>query len=236
MSPSLYKPDILYEDNHLIAVNKPFGMPSQGDQSGDQSVFDWVKEYIRVTYNKPGNVYTGLLHRLDRPTGGVLLLAKTSKAAARVSKAFQQRAVKKTYFAITEQIPEPRQAELKHFLKKLPAKNIMRAYQKEVHASKAAVLRYQVLATHQQRALLEVHPQTGRRHQIRVQLASIRCTIQGDVKYGKTSFNFDKSIALLARSLELQHPTKKEPLIITAPMPDNQIWQPFLKKSPIINS
>lgn len=222
--------DILYEDNHLIAVNKPFCMPSQGDQSGDESVFDWVKEYIRITYNKPGNVYVGLLHRLDRPTGGVLLLAKTSKAAARVSKAFQERKVQKTYYAITEKIPAQTSGELKHFLKKLPQKNIMRAYNKPVHGTKPANLSYRVLRTQGQRALLEVMPTTGRRHQIRVQLASMGCTIQGDVKYGKTSFNFDKSIALLAQSLELAHPTKKEPLRIEAPMPDNEIWSPFLPK------
>ncbi|MEM7370570.1 MAG: RluA family pseudouridine synthase [Bacteroidota bacterium] len=222
-------PDILYEDNHLIAVNKPFGMPSQGDISGDQSVFDWVKEYIRHTYNKPGNVYTGLLHRLDRPTGGVLLLAKTSKAASRVSKAFQQRMVKKTYLAITNQIPAQAEDVLTHFVKKLPNKNIMRAYHTQVSESKPATLTYKVLHTVGQAALIEVQPKTGRKHQIRVQLASINCPIRGDVKYGKTSANFDKSIALLARSLELQHPTKKEPLIITAPIPENKIWHPFNK-------
>ncbi|MCI4667849.1 MAG: RluA family pseudouridine synthase [Bacteroidia bacterium] len=218
---------ILYEDNHIIAVNKPFGMPSQGDESGDESVFDWVKEYIRVKYNKPGNVYLGLIHRLDRPTGGVLILAKTSKAAARLSKQFQARQTQKLYWAITENIPSTPHGELKHFLKKLQGKNIMRAYNKEVHASKAAHLEYRVLKTSGKRALLEVKLHTGRRHQIRVQLASIGCVIRGDVKYGKSSFNFDKSICLLARELSVEHPTKKEMLTFVAELPKNELWSEF---------
>lgn len=202
-------------------------MPSQGDDTGDESVFDWVKEYIRITYNKPGNVYLGLIHRLDRPAGGVLVLAKTSKAAARLSKQFQQRSTKKIYWAVTENTPEHPHGELKHFLKKLPQKNIMRAYNKEVHGSKAAHLEYRVLKTVGRRALLEIKLHTGRRHQIRVQLASMGCVIQGDVKYGKSSFNFDKSICLLARELTVEHPTKKEPLTFTAPLPKNELWLPF---------
>jgi 23S rRNA pseudouridine1911/1915/1917 synthase len=219
--------DILYEDNHLIAVNKPAGMLAQGDITGDQSVDAWVMEYIRHTYNKPGNVYVGLLHRLDRPTAGVLLLAKTSKAASRVSKSFQQRAVKKTYLAITEHTPHPRKGILTHYLKKLPDKNIMRAHLKEVPESKIAELSYEVLQTRGGRALVEVRPTTGRRHQIRVQLGSIDCPIVGDVKYGKTAFNADKSICLLAHRLELIHPVKKEPLCIEAPWPNKEAWLDF---------
>lgn len=218
---------ILYEDNHLIAVNKPFGMPTQGDESGDESVFDWVKEYIRVTYNKPGNVYLGLIHRLDRPAGGALVLAKTSKAAARLSKQFQERQTQKIYWAVTENIPPQPHGELKHYLKKLQGKNIMRAYNKEVHASKLAHLEYRVLKTAGKRSLLEVKLHTGRRHQIRVQLASMGAVIRGDVKYGKSTFNFDKSICLLARELTVDHPTKKEPLTFTAPIPNNELWQDF---------
>lgn len=220
--------DILYEDNHLIVVNKPFGMPSQGDATGDDHVFDWVKRYIKVTYNKPGNVYAALLHRLDRPTGGVLALAKTSKAATRVSKDFQQRKVKKVYFAITEKAPEQSEGTLVHYLKKLPDKNIMRAYRKEVHGSKIAKLTYKTIRQKNGKALIEIHPETGRRHQIRVQLASMGCTIQGDVKYGKTQFNPDKSICLLAKKLILNHPIKKEPLIIEAPWPKASYWQDLL--------
>lgn len=218
---------ILYEDNHLIAVNKPFGMPTQGDESGDESVFDWVKEYIRVKYNKPGNVYLGLIHRLDRPAGGVLVLAKTSKAASRLSKQFHDRKTQKLYWAITEQAPPHPHGELKHFLKKLPDKNIMRAYNKEVHASKAAHLEYRVLKIADKRALVEVKLHTGRRHQIRVQLASVGAVIRGDVKYGKSNFNFDKSICLLARELTIEHPTKKEALTFVAPLPENELWEAF---------
>ena len=202
-------------------------MPSQGDESGDESVFDWVKAYIKDTYQKPGNVYVGLLHRLDRPTGGVLALAKTSKAAERISKQFQQRKVEKVYVAITEQTPSPRSDELVHYLKKLAGKNIMRAYRKEIHASKVARLSYQVLQTKGERALVEIHPETGRRHQIRVQLASIGCVIKGDVKYGKSTFNPDKSICLLAKKLTLEHPTLKKMMTFEAPMPETGIWKEF---------
>ncbi len=202
-------------------------MPSQGDASGDESIFDWAKAYIKDTYNKPGNVYVGLLHRLDRPTGGVIALAKTSKAAERISKQFQQRKVQKTYLAITEQTPSPKSGDLVHYLKKIAGKNIMRAYRKEVHASKIAKLSYQVLNTNGERALVEILPETGRRHQIRVQLASIGCVIKGDVKYGKSTFNPDKSICLLAHKLTLTHPTLKKEMTFEAPMPDEGFWKEF---------
>ncbi|MEZ4687478.1 MAG: RNA pseudouridine synthase [Bacteroidia bacterium] len=190
-------PGILFEDNHLIVVNKPFGMPSQGDETGDQNVFDWVKDYIRDTYNKPGNVYAALLHRLDRPTGGILALAKTSKAAARISKDFQARKVHKTYYAITEQVPEVASGTLEHYMRRLEGKNIMRAYDKQVHSSKIARLHYRVLREKGGRALIEVKPETGRKHQIRVQLSTIRCTIVGDVKYGKTELILTNPFAFL---------------------------------------
>lgn len=218
---------ILYEDNHLIAVNKPFCMPSQGDATGDESVFDWVKEYIRVTYNKPGNVYTALLHRIDRPAGGVLLLAKTSKAAARMSKQFQEKKPRKTYYAITEQIPDQKAGDLKHFLKQIKGKNIMRAYNKPVQAGKESHLSYQLLRKNGGRALIEVQLKTGRKHQIRVQLASIGAVIVGDVKYGQSKFLPDRSIALLAKELSFVHPTSKEEITITAPLPDTEPWQAF---------
>lgn len=220
-------PDILYEDNHLIVVNKPFGMPSQGDASGDLNVFDWVKEYIKDTYNKPGNVYAALLHRLDRPTGGVLALAKTSKAAARVSKEFQARKVHKTYYAITERVPESPSGTLEHYMRRLNGKNIMRAYDKQVHSSKHARLHYRVLKEKGGRALIEVKPETGRKHQIRVQLSTMKCTIVGDVKYGKTDFNPDKSICLLAGKLSFQHPVKKSPMEFVAPWPETTPWNEF---------
>ncbi|MEM9983783.1 MAG: RluA family pseudouridine synthase [Bacteroidota bacterium] len=219
--------DILYEDNHLLVVNKPFGMPSQGDQTRDLNVYDWAKEYIRVAYQKPGQVYLGLVHRLDRPAGGVLVLAKTSKAASRLSKQFQAKEVKKIYYALVEQAPLPSHGELKHFLKKLPGKNIMRAYPKPVAEAKEASLGYRTLEKSGGQALLEVKLHTGRRHQIRVQLASLGATIKGDVKYGKTDFNPDKSICLLARRLTFTHPTQKKDLTVEIPIPDGPIWRPF---------
>lgn len=219
--------EILFEDNHLLVVNKPFGMPSQGDATGDESVVDWAKQDIKVRYQKPGNVYVALIHRLDRPAGGVLVLGKTSKAAARLSKQFQQKEVKKIYWAITEKAPEPPTGSLHHHLRKLPDKNIMRAYQKPVHHSQPADLDYRLLKTQGKRALVSVRLHTGRRHQIRVQLASIGCTIQGDVKYGKTNFTYNKSIALLARELTLTHPTQQTPMTFIAPLPKDEIWEAF---------
>lgn len=219
--------EILYEDNHLIAVNKPFGMPSQGDNTGDKSVDVWTKEYIKIKKQKPGNVYLGLLHRLDRPAGGVLLMAKTSKAAARLSRQFQERKVKKKYYAITEKAPEPSSGKLTHYLKQLADKNIMRAYKKPETQAKEAKLQYRLIGKVQNRALLEVELFTGRKHQIRVQLGAVGCVIVGDVKYGNTDFTQDKSIALLSYYLEIEHPTSKEPLIIQAEMPKHPVWNPF---------
>ncbi|RMG68907.1 MAG: RluA family pseudouridine synthase [Bacteroidetes bacterium] len=219
--------EILFEDNHLIAVNKPFGMPSQGDNTGDQPVVDWVEQYIRETYQKPGNVYTALLHRLDRPTGGVLLLAKTSKAAARVSSAFQQRKVQKTYLALALSTPRHPAGSLRHFLDRVDGRNIMRAHGQERPGRQEARLSYEVVATAGERALIQVRPETGRRHQIRVQLARIGCPLSGDLKYGAPSPHADRSIGLFAWKLELMHPVRKEPLLITAPYPEGAPWSDF---------
>lgn len=207
-------------------------MPSQGDDTGDLNVFDWAKEYIRITYNKPGNVYVALLHRLDRPTGGILMVGKTSKAAARLSEDFQQNEIQKTYYAITEKAPTPTEGELFHYLAKLPdkSKNIVRAYDKQVFGAKPAKLTYQLLQTHNGKSLVEVQPHTGRQHQIRVQLASIGCVICGDVKYGKTNFLADKSIALLAKKIEFMHPVKKEKMTLEIALPKKGIWELFEEK------
>lgn len=225
-----HTPIILFEDNHLLIVHKPFGMPSQGDETGDESVFDWAKNYIKDKYQKEGNVYVALLHRIDRPTGGILMLGKTSKAASRISEDFQKNLIQKTYYAVTENIPEPAEGELRHYLGKVPNKNIVRAYNKPVREAKAAHLTYKVLATNGKRALIEVRPHTGRQHQIRVQLAAIGCVICGDVKYGKTDFLPDKSIALLAQSITFMHPTKKEPMTISVLMPNSHVWGLFADK------
>ncbi|MDX2285302.1 MAG: RluA family pseudouridine synthase [Bacteroidia bacterium] len=217
-------PDLLYEDNHVLALNKPFGMPSQGDETGDLNAFDWIKEYIRVQYQKPGNVYLALLHRLDRPAGGILLMAKTSKAAARLSEDFQQRRIRKRYLAVTERIPEPPAGELVHYVKKIADKNQVQAYRNPVHAAQLAQLIYEVRQTSGSRALVEVELITGRRHQIRAQLGAIGCPICGDVKYGRTSFLPDQSIALLARELTFTHPTTKQPVTVRAPWPSGEVW------------
>lgn len=220
--------EVIFEDNHLIAVVKPFCMPAQGDSSQDESVVDWVGRYLKEKYDKPGNVYVGLLHRLDRPTGGLMVLAKTSKAAARMSKLFQNREIEKTYWAITERIPPSQSGVLTHHLRKLGGKNIMKAFSKPVAHSKEAILTYTTLKTEGNRALVEIKPQTGRRHQIRVQLSSMGCVIVGDVKYGKTQFNPDKSICLFATSLQFTHPVKKEEVILQASPTGHPIWQDFI--------
>lgn len=202
-------------------------MPSQGDETGDLNVFDWAKRYLKEKYAKPGNIYVGLLHRLDRPTGGILLLAKTSKAAGRLSQDFQENKVQKTYWAITEKIPDVAEGTLSHFLAKLPDKNIVKAYNKQVYGAKPALLTYKTLQTVGTQALIEVNPKTGRQHQIRVQLASMGCTICGDAKYGKSNFLPDKSIALLAQKIIFKHPTKDEELTLSLALPESAIWQKF---------
>lgn len=203
-------------------------MLAQGDASGDQSVVEWIKAFLKERDQKPGNVYLGLLHRLDRPTGGVLLLAKTSKAASRLSKQFQNREVAKTYWLLTQKrLPESR-GELIHYLKQLPGKkNIMKAFPRQVADSKKAHLSYQILSRKGGRALVSVDLHTGRKHQIRVQMAAVGAPIQGDVKYGAASFNPDKSICLWARSLEITHPTLQEKIIFEAPLPPGKLWSPF---------
>ncbi|MBX7241841.1 MAG: RluA family pseudouridine synthase [Bacteroidia bacterium] len=220
-------PEILFEDNHLIAINKPFGMPSQGDDSGDLCAFDWVKSYLKEKYQKPGNVYTGLLHRIDRPTGGILLLAKTSKAAARLSDDFQKNNIRKTYYCITENPPPEEKGHLFHYLAKLPDKNIVKAYSKPVYGAKPAELNYEILTKAGSHTLVKVHPITGRQHQIRVQMASVGSVICGDVKYGKTRFLEDQCIALFAKELEFTHPVTKSRMVLSAPLPSVHIWVPF---------
>lgn len=226
MNPSLL--EVIYEDNHIIVAVKPFCIPSQGDETGDPNMLDIVRDYIRQKYDKPGEVYTGLVHRIDRPVGGIMVFARTSKAAARLSESFANRKVEKTYWAITEQVPKETEGRLTHFLLKLKDKNIMRAHAKEVAHSQKAVLDYLVLAQKDGKALIEVKPQTGRRHQIRVQLASMGAVIRGDVKYGKTSFNKDHSICLFAKALEFPHPVKEKGIMrFEAPYPANPAWADF---------
>ena len=220
------KLDVLYEDNHLIAVNKPAGTLVQSDRTGDECLADQVKEYIKVKYNKPGEVFLGIIHRIDRPVSGVVLFARTSKALARVNKMFQDKQIQKTYWAIVEENPASEQGVLVNYLKKNQEKNRSRAYDKEVKGSKRSELHYTLLGRSKNYFYLEVDPKTGRHHQIRVQLSHMGSPIKGDVKYMGKRTNKDGSIHLFARGLRLMHPTKKEPLYIEAtPDQNDPLWR-----------
>lgn len=220
-------PEILFEDNHLLAVNKPAGLLVQGDDTGDRTLLDLAKDYIKEKYNKPGDVYIGLPHRLDRPVSGVVLLAKTSKALERLNKIFKTREVEKIYWALVEKRPNEVEGRLTHYLVKNAKLNITRAYSSERSESKYADLSYSLLKEAGGKFLLEVKPVTGRPHQIRVQLASMGCSIVGDLKYGSPKPNRDASICLHARSLKLVHPVTKEEISIVANPP--AIFQAYLK-------
>ena len=218
---------ILYEDNHMIAINKLPGELSQGDQTGDPALGDVVKQYLKEKYNKPGNVFLGVVHRLDRPVSGVILFARTTKALERLTKMWRERKIKKTYWALVEQGLQHEQGRLTHFLKRLPGKNITRAYDKPVEDSKEAILDYKCLKRINSMKLLEIQPFTGRQHQIRVQLAKISCPVVGDVKYGYPNPNPDASICLHARELELIHPVQQIPVTLLASPPANSRWSIF---------
>ncbi len=221
------KLQVLYEDNHLIAINKTAGSLSQADSTGDDILADAVKAYIKDKYNKPGEVFLGIVHRLDRPVSGVILFARTSKALERINAAFQERKVAKVYWAIVTQRPPAEEGELRHYLTRVTGKNITKAYNKRQPDSQEAVLQYTLLKSIGQQHLLEVRPLTGRQHQIRVQLAKIDCPIKGDLKYGASEAAPDKSIYLHARSITLPHPTLRKNISITAPTPKDQIWALF---------
>jgi len=219
--------EVLFEDNHLIAVNKPSGVLVQGDITGDISLDEMVKQYIRDTYKKPGEAFLGVVHRIDRPVSGVVLFAKTSKALVRLNKMFADREVKKVYWAITTARPELENGKLVHYLRKNQEKNISKAFNKEEKYTKYCELNYKMIAASDNYSLLEVYPKTGRHHQIRAQFGKIGCPIKGDLKYGAPRSNVDASIHLHARRLELEHPVKKEPLVIEANVPNESLWNVF---------
>ena len=216
---------ILYEDNHLVIVNKQAGEIVQGDKTGDTPLSDIVKDWLKEKYNKPGNVYLGVVHRLDRPVSGVVLFAKTSKALPRLNKMFaEHNKVNKTYWAIVQNRPLEPQGTLTHWLTRQEKNNTARAYDREVPGSKKAVLDYELIASGDRYYLLEIHLHTGRHHQIRCQLAKIGCPIKGDLKYGAPRSNPDGSISLHARTLTLEHPVNHESISVTAPVPDDKLW------------
>ena len=215
---------ILFEDNHIIVINKRAGDIIQGDKTGDKPLSDVVKSYIKDKYNKPGNVYLGVVHRLDRPTTGLVIFAKTSKVLPRLNALFVSKDIHKTYWAIVKNMPSKAEDTLVHWLKKNPKNNKSSAFIKEVKDSKKAILHYKLLQKLDNYFLLEVDLETGRHHQIRSQLSSIGSPIKGDLKYGFDRSNPDGSIHLHARHIQFVHPVKNETIIITAPLPDDAIW------------
>lgn len=222
------KLEILYEDNHIIAINKRSGHLVQGDKTGDKPLSELVKEFLKEKYNKPGAVFTGVVHRIDRPVSGVILFAKTSKALSRLNKMFQDKSIQKTYWALVKNCPTITEDHIVHYLKKNQPKNKSKAYPKMVDGALKSELKYSVKKKLDSYTLLEVLPYTGRHHQIRVQLSSIGSPIKGDLKYGAKRSNPDASISLHARRIEFIHPIKKEPLVIIAPPPNDPIWNACL--------
>lgn len=221
---------VIYEDNHLIAINKPAGYLVQGDATGDMPLSEMVKHWIKIRYKKPGNVFCGVIHRLDRPVSGVLIFSKTGKALPRMNKLFQERKVKKTYWAITAQRPEPIIGSIKNFLLKDKTKNVTKAYTskgRRTAAAKEAISEYEVIGGIEGHSLVQVNPVTGRPHQIRVHLSGIGCPIMGDLKYGFKSPSDDGRIYLHCREIEFMHPVKKEMIKIKANLPNENWWRKF---------
>lgn len=220
---------VLYEDNHIIIVNKASSEIVQGDKTGDKPLSEMVKEYLKEKYNKPGNVYCGVTHRLDRPTSGIVVFAKTSKVLPRLNKMFRDNEVGKTYWAIVQNRPATDKATLTHYLVKDEKKNKSSAYNIEKTNTKKAVMHYSMIAQSDNYFLLEVQLETGRHHQIRVQLTKIGCPVKGDLKYGAKRSNRDGSISLHARGISFIHPVSQNKIDIIAPVPEDNLWKAFEK-------
>ena len=222
--------EIIFEDNHIIAVNKACGEIVMVDQTGDTPLVDAVKAYLKEKYNKPGEVFLGLPHRIDRPTSGIVLLARTGKTLTRFNKMFQNKEeIRKIYWAVVDNLPTPREGTLEHWISRSPEKNKSYAHTFRAFDAKHALLRYRTLASSDNYHLLEIELLTGRHHQIRAQLSRIGVHIKGDLKYGFPRSNPDGGIHLHARRVEFIHPVRKEPVIITATPPDEPLWNAFLK-------
>jgi 23S rRNA pseudouridine1911/1915/1917 synthase len=217
--------NILFEDNHVIVINKRASDIVQGDKTGDETLPDKIKAYLKIKYDKPGNVFCGVVHRLDRPTSGAVVFARTSKALERLNSQFRDKETNKVYWAIVEQRPEKDKGTLIHYLKKNEKQNKSYATATEVQGSKKAILHYQWLRSSERYHLLEINLETGRHHQIRCQLSQMGCIIKGDLKYGAKRPNTDGSISLHARELSFNHPTSKESIHIVAPTPGDSLWE-----------
>ncbi len=222
--------EVVYEDNHLIAVNKPNRVLVHGDETGDRTLADVVKQYIKEKYKKPGDVFLGVIHRLDRPVSGVTVFARTSKALTRMNKLFQEKKIQKVYWALTTERPEPIEGKLEHYLLKDKHRNISKAYTqlgRRTKDAKLSELSYKMIAALQGHFLLEVKPKTGRPHQIRVQLSEMGTPIRGDIKYGFKFGSPGYSISLHCRSMTFEHPVKKEEITVSSDPPSDQYWNHF---------
>lgn len=220
--------EVLYEDNHLIIINKPAGRLVQADETNDTPISEDVKDYIKEKYEKPGNVFIGTVHRIDRPVSGIVVFAKTSKALERMTALFRDKKIAKTYWAVVQNMPPSNSGTLKQFIKKNSEKHRSKIFTKEVEGSKYCELSYEVIGSSDKYHLLKVMPVTGRYHQIRAQLSFLGCPIKGDLKYFSPRSNADASIHLHARSISFIHPIKNIPLEITAPTPAHDaLWQYF---------
>lgn len=219
--------EVIYEDNHIIVVNKSTSEIVQGDKTGDTPLSELVKVWLKEKYDKPGNVFCGVTHRLDRPVSGIVIFAKTSKALSRLNEMFRNGDVKKTYWAITKNAPDNTEGELQHWLVRNEKQNKSYAYDQQKSNAKLAILNYRLLAHSERYNLLEVDLKTGRHHQIRCQLAKMGCVIKGDLKYGADRSNPDGGICLHARQVTFTHPVSKELISIVAPVPNDPLWKEF---------